>query len=207
MAFHRLHIRRLRIHDGRSESPIRPNVNACALTEQSPPFMCFGHGGSHPAGVRWTKRDSLPHVCIPIAKRTITLEGRCVRSETRAFLKGRRYRLDATSLLLRLRLQTLNWASVFSSTSTAWCLTSVQITCGTNASLSRKAKVDNKVAADQPGHAFVVSSEVHSRSDLEQKIEVLNRRMRSHLRTLDCDFDSRRHAEIVLVMRSISVIN
>lgn len=46
----------------------------------------------------------------------------------------------------------------------------------TNASLSRnKAKIDDKVAADQRGHGLGVSLEVYSISDLEQKIEAVKR--------------------------------
>lgn len=44
-----------------------------------------------------------------------------------------------------------------------------------NATLSRKAKVDDKVAADQRGHGLGVSLEVYSLSDLEQKTEAVNR--------------------------------
>ena len=50
-----------------------------------------------------------------------------------------------------------------------------QVMRRTNASLSRKAKVDDKVAADQRGHGLGVSLEVYSLSDLEQKIEAVNR--------------------------------
>ena len=50
-----------------------------------------------------------------------------------------------------------------------------QVLRRTNASLSRKAKVDEKVAADQRGHGLGVSLEVYSLSDLEQKIEAVNR--------------------------------
>ena len=39
----------------------------------------------------------------------------------------------------------------------------------------RKTKVDDKVAADQRGHGLGVSLEVYSLSDLEQKIEAVNR--------------------------------
>jgi integrase len=45
-----------------------------------------------------------------------------------------------------------------------------QVLRQTNASLSRKAKVDDKVAADQRGHGLGVSLEVYSISDLQQKI-------------------------------------
>lgn len=50
-----------------------------------------------------------------------------------------------------------------------------QVLRRTNASLSRKAKVDDKVAADQRGHGLGVSLEVYSMSDLEQKIEAVKR--------------------------------
>jgi integrase len=45
----------------------------------------------------------------------------------------------------------------------------------TNASLSRKAKVDDKVAADQRGHGLGVSLEVYAVSDLQQKIDAVTR--------------------------------
>lgn len=44
-----------------------------------------------------------------------------------------------------------------------------QVLRRTNASLARKAKVDDKVAADQRGHGLGVSLEVYSVSDLQQK--------------------------------------
>lgn len=50
-----------------------------------------------------------------------------------------------------------------------------QVMRRTNASLSRKAKVDDKVAADQRGHGLGVSLEVYSVSDLEQKIEAVTK--------------------------------
>jgi integrase len=50
-----------------------------------------------------------------------------------------------------------------------------QVLRRTNARLSRKAKIDDKVAADQRGHGLGVSLEVYSLSDLEQKIEAVNR--------------------------------
>lgn len=43
----------------------------------------------------------------------------------------------------------------------------------TNASLSRKAKVDDKVSADQRGHGLGVSLGVYAISDLDQKIEAV----------------------------------
>ena len=45
----------------------------------------------------------------------------------------------------------------------------------TNASLSRKAKVDDKVSADQRGHGLGVSLGVYAISDLEQKIDAVRR--------------------------------
>ena len=45
----------------------------------------------------------------------------------------------------------------------------------TNASLSRKAKVDDKVSADQRGHGLGVSLAVYAISDLDQKLEAVTR--------------------------------
>jgi integrase len=45
-----------------------------------------------------------------------------------------------------------------------------QVLRRTNASLGRKANVDDKVAADQRGHGLGVSLEVYSVSDLQQKL-------------------------------------
>ena len=50
-----------------------------------------------------------------------------------------------------------------------------QVLRRTNASLSRKAKIDDKVSADQRGHTLGVSLEVYSVSDLEQKIDAVTR--------------------------------
>ena len=50
-----------------------------------------------------------------------------------------------------------------------------QVLRRTNASLSRKAKIDDKVSADQRGHGLGVSMEVYSHSDLEQKSEAVKR--------------------------------
>ena len=41
--------------------------------------------------------------------------------------------------------------------------------------MGRKAKVDDKVSADQRGHGLGVSMEVYSHSDLEQKSEAVRR--------------------------------
>jgi hypothetical protein len=46
-----------------------------------------------------------------------------------------------------------------------------QVLRRTNASLSRKAKIDDKVAADQRGHGLGVSLEVYSISGVQQKID------------------------------------
>ena len=51
-----------------------------------------------------------------------------------------------------------------------------QVLRRSNASLSRKASIDDKVAADQRGHGLSVSLEVYSVSDLQQKIEAVKRR-------------------------------
>jgi hypothetical protein len=50
-----------------------------------------------------------------------------------------------------------------------------QVLRRTNASLSRKAKIDDKVSADQRGRGLGVGMEVYSLSDLEQKSEALKR--------------------------------
>jgi integrase len=50
-----------------------------------------------------------------------------------------------------------------------------QVLRRTNASLSRKAKVDDKVSADQRGHGLGVSLGVYAISDLEQKIEAVTK--------------------------------
>jgi integrase len=50
-----------------------------------------------------------------------------------------------------------------------------QVLRRTNASLSRKAQVDDKVAADQRGHGLGVSLEVYSVSDLQQKMAAVKR--------------------------------
>lgn len=50
-----------------------------------------------------------------------------------------------------------------------------QVLRRTNASLSRKAQIDDKVAADQRGHGLGVSLEVYAVSDLEQKIAAVTR--------------------------------
>ena len=50
-----------------------------------------------------------------------------------------------------------------------------QVLRRTNASLSRKANIDDKVSADQRGHGLGVSLGVYAISDLEQKIEAVRR--------------------------------
>jgi integrase len=50
-----------------------------------------------------------------------------------------------------------------------------QVLRKTNASLSKKAGVDPKVASDQRGHGLGVSLEVYTSSDLEQKKEAVNK--------------------------------
>lgn len=62
-----------------------------------------------------------------------------------------------------------------------------QVLRRTNASLSRKANVDDKVAADQRGHGLGVSLEVYSLSDLEQKIEAVNRLEAEVIPSETCD--------------------
>ncbi|MFL6446596.1 MAG: hypothetical protein ACJ746_02750 [Bryobacteraceae bacterium] len=50
-----------------------------------------------------------------------------------------------------------------------------QVLRRTNASLSRKAKIDDKVSADQRGHGLGVSLGVYAISDLDQKIEAVTK--------------------------------
>ena len=50
-----------------------------------------------------------------------------------------------------------------------------QILRKTNASLSKKAGVDPKVASDQRGHGIGVSLDVYTSSDMEQKKEALQK--------------------------------
>jgi len=49
-----------------------------------------------------------------------------------------------------------------------------QVLRKTNASLSKKAGVDPKVASDQRGHGLGVSMEVYTSSDMEQKRAAVN---------------------------------
>lgn len=60
-----------------------------------------------------------------------------------------------------------------------------QVLRRTNARLSRKASIDDKVAADQRGNGLGVSLEVYSQSDLEQKIEAV-KRLESEVISNDC---------------------
>lgn len=50
-----------------------------------------------------------------------------------------------------------------------------QVLRRTNATLGRKALIDDKVAADQRGHGLGVCLGVYSISDLEQKIEAMRK--------------------------------
>jgi hypothetical protein len=50
-----------------------------------------------------------------------------------------------------------------------------QVLRRTNASLSRKANIDDKISADQRGHGLGVSLGVYAISDLDQKIEAVTR--------------------------------
>ena len=66
------------------------------------------------------------------------------------------------NILPRLKAVGLEWATF-------------QVMRRTNASLSRKANVDDKVAADQRGHGLGVSLEVYAVSDLQQKIDAVTK--------------------------------
>ncbi len=48
-----------------------------------------------------------------------------------------------------------------------------QVLRRTNACISRKLKIDDKVPADQRGHGLGVSMDVYSRSNLEQMCEAI----------------------------------
>ena len=65
-------------------------------------------------------------------------------------------------MLPRLREAGLEWATF-------------QVMRRTNASLGRKAGVDDKVAADQRGHGIGVSLDVYASSDLAQKIAAVRK--------------------------------
>jgi len=62
-----------------------------------------------------------------------------------------------------------------------------QVLRKTNASLSKKAGVDPKVASDQRGHGLGVSLEVYTSSDLEQKRDALKKLEAAVLRKLQPD--------------------
>ena len=66
------------------------------------------------------------------------------------------------SMLPNLKTVGLEWATF-------------QVLRRTNASLSRIARIDDKVAADQRGQGLGISLEVYSISDLQQKIEAVKR--------------------------------
>jgi integrase len=74
----------------------------------------------------------------------------------------RRDNLWRRSMEPKLRSVGLEWATF-------------QVLRRTNASLGRKALIDDKVAADQRGHGLGVSLEVYSVSDLHQKIEAVKK--------------------------------
>ena len=65
-------------------------------------------------------------------------------------------------MLVKLKTAGLEWATF-------------QVLRKTNASLSKKAGVDPKVASDQRGHGLGVSMEVYTSSDIEQKREAVNK--------------------------------
>ena len=65
-------------------------------------------------------------------------------------------------MLPKLRSIGLQWATF-------------QVLRRTNATLSRKARIDDKVAADQRGHGLGVSLEVYSISGVQQKIDAAKR--------------------------------
>jgi len=74
----------------------------------------------------------------------------------------RRDNLWRRSMRPKLRPVGLEWATF-------------QVLRRTNASLGRKAFIDDKVAADQRGHGLGVSLEVYSISDLQQKIDAVKK--------------------------------
>jgi integrase len=63
-----------------------------------------------------------------------------------------------------------------------------QVLRRTNASLSRKANVDDKVSADQRGHGLGVSMSVYAISDLEQKVEAVTKLEAEVTRPESADF-------------------
>lgn len=66
-----------------------------------------------------------------------------------------------------------------------------QVLRRTNASLSRKANVDDKVSADQRGHGLGVSLGVYAISDLEQKIEAVMKLEAEVTRSTSANFQRR----------------
>ena len=60
-----------------------------------------------------------------------------------------------------------------------------QVLRKTNASLSKKAGVDPKVASDQRGHGIGVSLDVYTTSDLEQKRAAINKLEAAVLKRLE----------------------
>lgn len=61
----------------------------------------------------------------------------------------------------------------FSTVKLGWA--TFQVLRRTNASRLRKAKIDDKVAADQRGHGLGVRLEVYAVSDLQQKIDAVKK--------------------------------
>jgi integrase len=80
---------------------------------------------------------------------------------------------NATSPLRRDNLWKREFQARLEAVGLGWV--NFQVLRRTNASLSRKAKVDDKVSADQRGHGLGVSLGVYSISDLEQKIEAVTK--------------------------------
>jgi integrase len=71
-----------------------------------------------------------------------------------------------------------------------------QVLRRTNASLSRKANVDDKVSADQRGHGLGVSMSVYAISDLEQKVEAVTKLEAEVTRPESADFQRLEFPEI-----------
>ena len=66
-----------------------------------------------------------------------------------------------------------------------------QVLRKTNASLSKKAGVDPKVASDQRGHGLGVSLEVYTTSDMEQKRDAVRKLEAAVLRKSQPDGQAR----------------
>jgi integrase len=77
-----------------------------------------------------------------------------------------------------------------------------QVLRRTNASLSRKANVDDKVSADQRGHGLGVSMSVYVISDLEQKVEAVTKLEAEVTRSSSADFQRLELPEIGSLERS-----